>query len=79
MVWPHLTEISNAGKELGLCPWAAGSPGKILSKRGSIRAALWKTLSGCCTEELEETEATVGNWRVMRVACPGGVWGGSKG
>lgn len=77
MVWAHLTEISNAGKERGPCPWAAGSPGKILSRRGSIRAALWKTPSGRCTEELEETEATIGNWRVMRVAWPGEV--GSRG
>lgn len=54
MVRAHLMEISSASKELGLCPWAAGSPGKLLSRRGSTRAALWKTPSGRCTEGLEE-------------------------
>lgn len=48
-----------ASKKLGLCPWAAGRPGKILNRRSSIRAALWRT-PGHCTEGLEE-EAMVGS------------------
>lgn len=48
-----------ASKKLGLCPRAAGRPGKILNRRSSIRAALWRT-PGRCTVGLEE-EATVGS------------------
>lgn len=36
-----------ASKKLGLCPWAAGRPGKVLNRRSSIRAALWGTPGRC--------------------------------
>lgn len=47
-------EVSNASKDLGVCPWDGGSPGKLSSGRRSIRAALLAQY-----QRLKEEEATV--------------------
>lgn len=41
------------------------------SRRGSVRIALWKILSGCCTEGLEKAMRAAG--QVMVAACLGQV------